>query len=101
VAANEKALFSGRCAAFVYDEPILIHKKRTLDKWKDYEVIPLDIAPWPWAVAVKSGKKDTAWGRFVADVVRDWHQSGTLAAAEKKWLGRNTKWVLERSRAAK
>jgi polar amino acid transport system substrate-binding protein len=101
VAKNEMALLDGRCAAFVHDDVILIYEQRTLEKWKDYEVVPLDIAPRPWAVAVKAGEKDAAWGRFVADTVRDWHRSGTLVEAEKKWLGQNTKWVLEQHQAAK
>ncbi len=101
VKKNEKALLAGECAAFVHDDATLIYKKRTGDKWKDFEVIELDIAPRPWAVAVKSGEKDTAWGRFVADVVRDWRRTGALVEGEKKWLGQNTKWVLEQHRAAK
>ena len=101
VKKNEKALLAGQCAAFVHDDVILMQKKRTADKWKDFDVVPLDIAPRPWAFAVKSGEKDAAWGRFLADVVRDWHRTGLLVEAEKKWLGQNTKWVLEQHRAAK
>ncbi len=101
VKKNEKALLAGQCAAFVHDDVILMQKKRTADKWKDFDVVPLDIAPRPWAIAVKSGEKDAAWGRFLAGVVRDWHRTGLLVEAEKKWLGQNTRWVLEQHRAAK
>lgn len=101
VAENEQALLNGQCAGFVYDDVLLIYKKKSDEKWKDYEVVQLDITPLPWGAAVKSEEKDTAWGKFMSDTVADWHKKGTLLEAEKKWLGQNTKWLLDQSAAAK
>ena len=40
----------------------------------------------PWAVAVAQGRGRTPRsGRFVADLVADWHRSGRLVALQAKW----------------
>ena len=39
----------------------------------------------PWAIAVRKGEGDAALGRFVADLVADWHRSGRLVALQAKW----------------
>ncbi len=103
VPENEQALLGGRCVGFVYDDVLLIYKKQTEgDKWKDYEVIVLEEwQPAPWGLAVKLSEKDGAWGKFMADTVKDWLASGTLLELEKKWLGQNTKWLQEASAKAK
>lgn len=101
VPENEQALLNGQCVGFVYDDTLLIYKKKSDEKWKEYDVVVLDIAPLPWGSAVKPEDKDAAWGKFMSDVVKDWHKQGTLVEAEKKWLGQNTKWLLDQNAAAK
>lgn len=101
VPENEQALLNGQCVGFVYDDVLLIYKKKSDEKWKDFEVVQLDIAPLPWGVAVKSEDKDAPWGKFMSDAVKEWHKKGELVAAEKKWLGQNTKWLLDQQAAAK
>lgn len=95
VPENESALLSGQCVGFVYDDVLLIYKKKAEgDKWKDFEVVMLtEFEPVPWGVAVKLEEKDTAWGKFMADTVKDWYKTGKLLELEKKWLGENTPWL--------
>jgi polar amino acid transport system substrate-binding protein len=97
VPENEQALTNGQCVGFAYDDVLLIYKKKAdAEKWKDFEVVKLtDITPLPWGLAVKTEDKDAPWGKFMSDMVTDWHKKGTLVELEKKWLGENTQWLLD------
>ena len=103
VPENEQALLNGDCAGFVYDDVLLIYKKRTgAAKWADFDVVELtEFQPQPWGVAVKLEDKDAAWGKFMSDTVADWLKTGTLLDLEKKWLGDNTAWLKDASAKAK
>lgn len=90
------ALAEGRCAAFAAETASLAEMKRvTPDRWSDYDIVPAGAAPLPWAIAVRQDERSADLRKFVADTVADWHKSGKLVELEKKWLGRNTPWVLE------
>jgi polar amino acid transport system substrate-binding protein len=95
VPENEQALLDRRCAAWVYDDAILIYtKNHEADKWKDYDVIMMpDLPALPWGIAVRSEELDGPWGKYMSSVVADWHKSGLLLELEKKWLGSNTEWL--------
>lgn len=98
----EKALAGGKCAALAYDDVLLIYKKNAnADKWKDFEVVQLDTTPLPWGAAVKNEDKDSPWGQLVAATFTEWHKSGMLTELEKKWLGRNTTWLLDQKNGVK
>lgn len=103
VPENEQALLNGDCVGFVYDDTLLIYKKRAEGaKWADFDVLELtEFDPQPWAVAVKLEERGGPWGKFVSSVLTDWLKSGTLLALEKKWLGQNTKWLEAATAAAK
>jgi polar amino acid transport system substrate-binding protein len=93
----EQALMSGQCLAFVYDDTLILSKKKfEADRWKDYDLVLLtEVAPLPWGVAVRLEDRDQAFGKFVSGVITDWLKSGELIASENKWLGTNTKWLLD------
>jgi polar amino acid transport system substrate-binding protein len=97
VPENEQALLNGQCVGFAYDDVLLIYKKKAEgDKWKDFEVVKLsEITPLPWGLAVKTEDKDQPLGKFMSDMVTQWHKGGTLVELEKKWLGENTQWLLD------
>jgi polar amino acid transport system substrate-binding protein len=97
VPENEQALLNGQCVGFAYDDVLLIYKKKAEgDKWKDFEVVKLaEITPLPWGFAVKTEDKDQPLGKFMSDMVTQWHKGGTLVELEKKWLGENTQWLLD------
>lgn len=93
-AAN--ALAGGRCAAFASETANLAEMKRTSpDRWADFDIVPANAAALPWAIAARQDDRSADLRKFVADTVADWHRSGKLVELEKKWLGRNTPWVLE------
>lgn len=99
---GENALREGRCIALADEDVRLLQKKHDQkDAWGDYAVTPVDLQPLPWAIAVKSEEKDGPLGKLVSAAVTDWHKSGKLLELERKWLGVNTKWLLEKHEALK
>lgn len=99
----EQALISGQCIAFVYDDTLILSKKKfEADRWRDFDVVLIgEVKALPWGVAVRSEDRDQSFGRFVSQTIAEWHRSGTLIELEKKWLGTNTAWLLEARQAAK
>jgi polar amino acid transport system substrate-binding protein len=99
---TEQALLDGRCVGFVYDDVVLVWKKAQEKKWEGFDVVALpEWTPVPWGLAVKIEELGNPWGKFMADTVKDWLKSGTLAALEKKWVGSNTNWLLDATEKAK
>jgi polar amino acid transport system substrate-binding protein len=102
VTEAEQALLDGRCVGFVYDDVVLVWKKAQENKWEAFDVVQLnEWTPVPWGLAVKIEELNTAWGKFMSDVLKDWLKSGALLALEKKWVGSNTPWLVEASAKAK
>lgn len=103
VPENDQALLDGRCVGFVYDDVIIIYKKASeADKWKDHDVVALpEIEALPWGIAVRIEERDGAWGKYVSEVIKDWHKTGALLALEKKWLGANTPWLVDMNKRMK
>ncbi len=98
----EQALLDGRCVGFVYDDVVLVWKKAQETKWEGFDVVALtEWAPVPWGLAVKIEEVNAPWGKFMSDTTKDWLKSGTLVALEKKWVGGNTKWLLDASEKGK
>jgi polar amino acid transport system substrate-binding protein len=97
VAEAEQALLSGQCVALVFDDTLILSKKKfEADRWTNHDVILIsEVAPLPWGIAVKLEDRDQPWGRFVSETIAGWHNKGELIALEKKWFGTNTKWLLD------
>lgn len=91
----EAALAQKQCVGFVFDDVLLIYKKRTeAEKWRDYDLIELtEFDPVPWGIAVKLEERNTAWGQLISRMVTDWLKSDTLLNLEQKWLSQNTTWL--------
>lgn len=91
----EAALAQKQCVGFVFDDVLLIYKKRIeAEKWRDYDLIELtEFDPVPWGLAVRLEEKNTAWGQLISSMVTDWLKSDTLLALENKWLNQNTTWL--------
>lgn len=98
----EQALLDGRCVGFVYDDVVLVWKKAQDKKWEGFDVVALpEWKPVPWGLAVKIEDVNSPWGKFMAETTKDWLKSGKLLELEKKWVGSNTKWLIDASAAAK
>jgi polar amino acid transport system substrate-binding protein len=95
VPEDEQALLDRRCAAWAYDDAILLYmKNHDADKWKDYDVLMMpDLPALPWGIAVRSEELGGPWGKYISSIVADWHKTGLLLELEKKWLGSNTEWL--------
>ena len=88
--------------SLVYDDVVLVWKKAQEKKWDGFEVVALpEWTPVPWGLAVKIEELNQPWGKFMSATLKDWLKSGTLVALEKKWVGSNTKWLLEATEKAK
>src|SRR3954467_5354757 len=76
-AEAETALMQGNCIAWVYDDTAFA--ERLADpKWAGFEMTLPTILEEPWALAVKLEERDGPWGKFMTQVVEDWHKSGRL-----------------------
>jgi polar amino acid transport system substrate-binding protein len=80
----ETALLQGNCIGWVYDDTAFA--ERLADpKWAGFEMKLETILEEPWGLAVKLEERDGAWGKFMAQMLEDWHRSGRLIELEKKW----------------
>ncbi len=101
-AEGERALRDGRCIALADEDVRLLQRKHDQpDAWADYAVTMVDLPALPWAIGVRTEDKDAPFGQLISAAVTDWHKSGKLLALEQKWLGVNTKWLLEKHEALK
>jgi polar amino acid transport system substrate-binding protein len=78
------ALRDGRCVGWAFDDTALA-RLLSDPEWSGYYLAMPTILRTPWAIAVQKGEGDSAWGRFVADIVADWHRSGRLIELQAKW----------------
>ncbi len=92
---SETALQAGRCAGFVYDEALLIYKKKAeQERWKGFDVVTLnEIDPKPWGLAIPIQDKNSRLDRVLSNIVGEWMRSKFLLNLEAKWIGQNTAWL--------
>ncbi len=92
----ELMLRDGHCILFAYSENLLLplkHNER--EQWKEYDFVDFnEIDPRPWGIAVRRLDLGGNLANFVSATILDWHRTGFLVRAEKKWLGGNTRWIL-------
>ncbi len=78
------ALRAGNCVGFVYNDLLLSMAAEEPD-WADYEV-PLESEDRQYhSIGVRKGDGDAEFGKFLSDVVTDWHSSGKLIELNEKW----------------
>ncbi len=80
----ESALLQGNCIGWVYDDTAFAGLLSE-PKWTDFEMSLPTIKEEPWGLAVKLEDLDRPWGKFMHDILVNWHKSGRLIALEKKW----------------
>ena len=78
------ALRDGRCVGWAFDDTVL-GRLVAEPEWAGYRLALPVILSTPWAVAVRKGEGEAAWGREMADQVADWHRRGRLLALQAKW----------------
>ena len=83
-AEAKQALKNGRCVAWVYDDSSIMADLASGD-WDGYEMPMMTEDDTPWGLAVPLEERDKLFGRFMAGMIYEWHQSGRLIELEKKW----------------
>ncbi|TCM86134.1 transporter substrate-binding domain-containing protein [Rhodovulum steppense] len=86
------ALKYGRCVGWAFDDTALAQLVHT-EHEPGFGVIVPTILDVPWAVAVASGEGDGQWGRFVADMVGEWHATGRILELQRKWWVGETEFL--------
>ena len=73
------------CVAFLQDSTLIAGMLATDPKWADYES-PLPVEdPANWHMAVTKEEMNGPYGKFISDVVKDWHKTGYLIELNAKW----------------
>lgn len=80
----ETALLQGNCVGWVYDDTAFAERLADA-KWKDFEMSLPTIMEEPWGLAVRLEEREGPWGKFMSQMIKDWHKSGRLIELEKKW----------------
>ncbi|HEX3710870.1 MAG TPA: transporter substrate-binding domain-containing protein [Pseudolabrys sp.] len=80
----ESALLQGNCIGWVYDDTAFAGLLSE-PKWSGFEMSLPTIKEEPWGMAVKLEDLDGPWGKFMHDMLMNWHKSGRMIALEKKW----------------
>lgn len=95
------ALKGGTCAASVHIQPALYEKLNgpSAAEWKDFALVGSQdqLIPSPTVVWTRRGEADTQ--AFVDQAVQDWHRSGFLLAAARKY-GVPDGWIASRHERA-
>jgi len=86
---SQLALKQGRCIGWAFDDTALTQLIRgNADRSNGagpYSVMTEAILISPWAVLVAQGEGDGDLGRFVSDMIGEWHASGRIIALQDKW----------------
>jgi polar amino acid transport system substrate-binding protein len=78
-------LLNGNCVAFLQDSTLIAGMLATDPKWADYES-PLPVEdPADWVMAVPLAEQNGPYGKFISEVVKDWHKTGYLIELNAKW----------------
>jgi polar amino acid transport system substrate-binding protein len=91
---TETALMQGNCIGWVYDNtafPGLLSEA----KWSGFEMSLPTIKEVPWGLAVRLDDLNGPWGKFMSEMVTDWHKQGTVIALEDKWHVPHSAYVEE------
>lgn len=91
------ALKGGNCIALVYDDNSVSQAIKA-PGWEAFEIPVLSILEQPTVMAVAPGNDKMR--EKVQTLLVEWYKSGLMAELEKKWLGRNSAYVTEQTKAA-
>ena len=93
-AEAKQALRDKKCIAWVYDDSSIMADLAS-GNWDDFEMPLQTEDDNPWALAVPLAERDCIFGRFMAGMTYDWHQSGKLMELEKKWGIQPTQYLAD------
>ncbi len=82
---SQLALKQGRCVGWAFDDTALAQLIRAQGGAGDYEVMNDAILVSPWAVLVAQGEGQGDLGRFLSDMIGEWHAGGRILALQDQW----------------
>lgn len=88
------ALKGGNCIGLVYDDTSILQMTQA-PEWAAFEAPLTSILEQPTVMAVRLGE-DRARAA-AAEALAQWYRSGQMAELEKKWFGRNSAYVTEKT----
>ncbi len=94
-AEAKQALRDKKCIAWVYDDSSIMSDLSS-GNWDDFEMPLASEDDNPWGLAVPREEQDCVFGRFMAGMQYDWHQSGRLMELEEKWGIQPTAFLKEK-----
>jgi polar amino acid transport system substrate-binding protein len=80
----ESALMQGNCIGWVYDNTLFAGLLSD-PKWSGFEMTLPTIREEPWGLAVRLDDLNGPWGKFMSEMITDWHKTGWLISEETKW----------------
>ena len=93
------ALAGGNCAAFLFDNTLIVS---TLAgdpaKWGGYEMPLPSEDPQLWAIGVRQADLHAPFGQLVSGMCTEWLRSGHILALEKKWGIEPSPYLVEMQR---
>lgn len=78
------ALIYGRCVGWAFDDTALAQLIRE-QPTGDLSMMPQTILVTPWVAMVARGEAQGDLGRFVSDMIGEWHAAGRIMALQDKW----------------
>lgn len=91
------ALNYQRCAGWAFDDTAL--ERYTRDNPSEtFDVLVKPILEIPWAIMVPQGEGNRTLGRFVSDMVGEWHATGRILQLQSKWNIEQTDFVKDLNR---
>lgn len=98
----QNALLAGTCVAFLQDSTLQESTLLSGDpRWKDFEMPLVTENEQGWGVAVPLAELDGSYGRFMSQVITDWHKTGKLIEIEAKWGLKPSPFLQEMNRKYK
>ena len=91
---TKMALRDGRCVAWLYDDTGIVGILGD-PEWANYEAPLPSMMISPWAVAIAALERGSQLERAISDAVADWHRSGWLIEAEKRWGIKPSRFLAE------
>lgn len=96
------ALLNGACVGFLFDDTLFSSWLSSGDaKWANYTMPFLSEDPQPWAIGVRQADLNGPLGQLLKDMSIDWHKTGWLLAAEKKWGIKESPYLVETNKKLK
>jgi polar amino acid transport system substrate-binding protein len=96
------ALQNSACVAFLFDDTLIGSTLASGDpKWANFEMPLASEDPQPWAIGVRLSDLNGPFGKFMKDLVTEWHAKGTLLELERKWGLKNSPFLIEMNKKLK